>query len=102
MYTISFSFNLNQVGKVVTSPMIKFKDEIANLRKHESTIYHKNYCGSRVNSLEDNSRFIAVVENKMQSAIMQVNNFISMQIECNRETLKSILGIIILCGRQHI
>ena len=39
----------NQVGKYVTSPMINFKDAIADLRKHESTIYHNNY-------LEDNSR----------------------------------------------
>ena len=29
--------------------MINFKDAIADLRKHESTIYHNNY-------LEDNSR----------------------------------------------
>ena len=87
--------NHNQVGKFVTSPMIKFKDAIADLRKHESTIYHKN-------SLEDNSRFIAVMENKKQSAIMQVNNYISKQIECNRAKLKSILDIIILCGRQNI
>ena len=28
--------NHNQVGKVVTSSMIKFKDAIADLRKHES------------------------------------------------------------------
>ena len=34
--------NHNQVGKCVTSLMIKFKDAIADLRKHESTIYHKN------------------------------------------------------------
>ena len=41
----------NQVGKCVTSSMIKFKDAIADLRKHESTIYNNNY-------LEDNYRFI--------------------------------------------
>ena len=56
--------------------MIKFKDAIADLRKHEFTLYHKNY-------LEENSRFISVMENKKQSAIKQVNNSISMQIECN-------------------
>ena len=72
--------NHNQVGKFVTSPLIKFKDAIADLRKHESTIYHKN-------SLEEHSHFIAVMENKMQSAIMQVNNSIYKQIECNRSTL---------------
>ena len=33
----------NQVGKCVTSSTIKFKDAIADLRKHESTIYHN--CG---------------------------------------------------------
>ena len=72
-----FNINHNQVGKFFTSPLIKFKDEIADLRTHESTIYHNN-------SLEENSRFIAVMENKMQSAIMQVNNSIAKQIECNR------------------
>ena len=72
--------------------MIKFKDAIEYLRKHESTIYHKN-------SLEDNSRCIAVMENKKQLAIMQVNNSISKPIECIRATLKYILDIIILCGR---
>ena len=57
-----FKIKHNQIGKCVTSPMIKFKNAIADLRKHESTIYHNN-------SLEDNSRFIAVMENKKQSAI---------------------------------
>ena len=65
--------NHNQVGKFVILPMINFKDAIADLRKHESTIYHKN-------SLEENSRFIAVMENKKQSTIIQINN----SIECNR------------------
>ena len=45
--------------------MLKFKDAIADLRKHESTLYHKNY-------LEENSRFIAVMENKKQSAIADI------------------------------
>ena len=75
--------------------MIKFKDVIADLIKRESTTYHNNY-------LEDNSRFIAVMENKKQSAIIQVSNSISKQIEFLREKFKLILDIIILYGRQHI
>ena len=72
-----------KVGKVVTPPMIKFKDAFVDLRKYESTICHKN-------SLEDNYRFIAVIANKKQSAIMQVNNSISNQVGCN--IAKSDLG----------
>ena len=64
------TMNHNLVGKCVTSPLIKFKDAIADLRKHKSTIYHNN-------SLEENFHFITVMENKKQSAIMQVNKFIS-------------------------
>ena len=78
-YVFHLKINHNQVGKVVTLPLIKFKDSIADLRKHVenlSTIYH--------NSLEENYYFIAVMENKKKSAIMQVNNFIYKQIECNR------------------
>ena len=41
--------------------MIKFKDSIADLRKHESTIYHNN-------SLKENSRFVAVKENKKHAS----------------------------------
>ena len=73
VYTCVFhlKINHNRVGKVVNSPMIKFKDSIEYLRKHVSSIYHKNY-------LEENYRLIAVMENnyflKKQSAIMQVNN----------------------------
>ena len=52
--------------------------------------------------MEDNSRFIAVMENKKQSAIIQVSNSISKQIEFLREQFKLILDIIILYGRQHI
>ena len=62
-----------QFAKFDTSPFIKFKDAIADLRKHESTIYHKN-------SFEENSHFIAVMANKKHSAIMQVNNSIAKQI----------------------
>ena len=49
-----FKSNHNQVGKCVTSSMIKFKDAISDLRKHEITIYHNNsgrkftfYCSDR-------------------------------------------------------
>ena len=59
----NLKINHNQVGKCVTLPMIKFKDAIADLRKHESTMYHNNY-------LVDNSRFISVMENKKHYAIM--------------------------------
>ena len=83
-YVIHLIMNHNQVGKCVTSSIIKFKDAVADLRKDQTTIYHKN-------SLEENSRFIAVMENKKHSAIMQVNNNISKQIKCNRATFKSIL-----------
>ena len=85
----------NQFGKYVTLPLIKFKDAISDLKKHESTIYHKN-------SLEENYHSIVVIENNKQSAIMQVNNSISKQIEYNRAKLKPILDIIIICRRQHI
>ena len=37
-YVFHLKINHNQVVKCVTSSMIKFKDAIANLRKHESTI----------------------------------------------------------------
>ena len=48
------------------SSMIKFKDAISELRKHESTIYHNN-------SLKDNSRFIAVIENKKHASVISYN-----------------------------
>ena len=54
-YVFYLKINHNQVGKFVTSPMIKFKDAIADLRKHNSTLYHNNY-------LEENSRFISVMK----------------------------------------
>ena len=41
--------------------MIKFKDAIVDLRKLESTVYHNN-------SLEENYRFIAVIENKKHAS----------------------------------
>ena len=46
--------------------MIKFKDANTDLRKHESTIYHNNY-------LEENSRFIAVIENKKHASAISYN-----------------------------
>ena len=58
--------NHNQVGKCVTSSMIKFKNAIADLRKHESTIYHNN-------SLKENSRFITVIENKKHASAISYN-----------------------------
>ena len=58
--------NHNQVAKCVTSSMIKFKDVIADLRKHESTIYHHK-------SLEENFRFIAVIENKKHASAISYN-----------------------------
>ena len=63
----NLKINHNQIVKYITPPLIKFKDAIADLRKHESTIYHTN-------SSEVNSHFSAVMENKKQSAIMQVKN----------------------------
>ena len=93
--TFHLKLNHNQVGKCIIATLIKFKDAIDDFRKHESTIYYINY-------LEENSLFIVVIENKKQSAIMQVNNSISKHIECNRAKLKSILNIRILCRRQNI
>ena len=58
--------NHNQVGKCVTSSMIKFKDAIADLRNHESTIYNNN-------SLEENSHFIAMIENKKHASAISYN-----------------------------
>ena len=58
--------NQNQVGKCVTSSMIKFKDAIADLIKDESTIYHNN-------SLEENSRCIVVIENKKHASAISYN-----------------------------
>ena len=46
--------------------MIKFKDAIGDLRKHEPTIYHNN-------SLKENSRFIAVIENKKHASAISYN-----------------------------
>ena len=46
--------------------MIKFKDAISDLRKHESTIYHNN-------SLKENFRFIAVIENKKHASAINYN-----------------------------
>ena len=37
-YVFHLKINHNQVGKCVTSSMIKFKDAITDLRKHESII----------------------------------------------------------------
>ena len=55
-----------QVGKCVTSSIIKFKDVIADLRKHDSTIYNNNI-------LEENSRFIEVIENKKHASAISYN-----------------------------
>ena len=80
-FVFHLKINHNQVGNIITSSLIKFKGEIADLRKHESTIYHTN-------SSEENSHFISVLENNKQSAIMQVNNSILKQIKCNTEKFK--------------
>ena len=58
--------NHNQFDKCVTSSMIKFKDTISDLIKHERTIYYNN-------SLEENSRFIAVIENKKHASAISYN-----------------------------
>ena len=83
------------LGKLVNSPLIKFKDAVNTLCQHCKKSYH-------INAVSDMLMFMQVMNNERQPIDHQLVSALAQQVQTNRELLKSIIKTVIFCGKQSI
>jgi hypothetical protein len=64
-------------------------------QKHE-------YSADHLHCKDKSENFIAIAQGKKHDVVSMLSSAFARKIERNREILKSILKVIVLCGRQHI
>ena len=87
--------NHERLGKLVNSPLNKFKDAVETLRQHSKKVYHTH-------SVSDMITFMQIMENKQLPIDHQLVSALAQQVQRNRELLKSIIKTVIFCGKQNI
>ena len=65
------------------------------IKRHENSADHL-HCKDK------SENFLAIAEGKKYAVVSMLSSAFAGKIERNREILKSILKVIVLCGRQHI
>ena len=70
-----------------------------NLGKY---IKRHEYSADHLHCKDKSENFIAIAQGKKHDVVSMLSSAFARKIERNREILKSILKVIVLCGRQHI
>ena len=83
------------MGALVQSPLVNFKKALETLASHEKTEYHKN-------SYTRMAAFLEFMSGKRQGIVAQLSTSHAVQIQRNREVLRSIIATVEVCGRQGI
>ena len=83
------------LGKLVNSPLTRFKDAVEIFRQHSKKAYH-------VHSVSDMLTFMRIMNNEQTPIDHQLVSAVAQQVQQNRELLKSIISTIIFCGKQNV
>jgi len=102
MYCILFLHQTNvgkgshvELGKLVTKPLIKLKDALESLKNHANLIFHKS-------AMLNTDNVIKIHKKEQDNIYVQLNTKKKHDILKNRSSLKPIIQIIRLYGRQQI
>jgi len=79
----------------VHQPFVNWKDAIEYFKIHESNEYHKF-------SMVKVAEFLKIVDKKQNDVYIQLHKRNESEIKRNRDILKVIIKILILCGRQGL
>ena len=83
------------LGKLVNSPLTRFKDAVKTFRQHSKKAYH-------VHSVSDMLTFMRIMNNEQTPIDHQLVSAVAQQVQQNRELLKSIINTVIFCGKQNV
>ena len=72
------------LGKLVNSPLIKFKDAMNTLHQHSKKSYH-------MHAVSDMLMFMQVMNNEQQPIDHQLVSALVQQVQTNRQLLNSII-----------
>lgn len=72
------------LGKLVNSPLTKFKGAVNTLRQHSKKSYH-------INAVSDMMMFMQVMNNERQPIDHQLVSALAQQVQRNSQLLKSII-----------
>ena len=92
---VFFCKNPEELGKLVNSPLSKWKDAVNTLRQHSKKSYH-------MHAVSDMLMFMQVMNNEQQPIDHQLLAALAQQVQTKRQILKSIIKTIIFCGKQNI
>ena len=92
---VLFAKNFLSLGQLVTSPMVNFTRAKVTLSEHDKQSSHRMAC-------QDALEFLSQMENGKPSVRQLLENELGTSIAKNRAILKSILKVIIFCGKQNI
>ena len=95
MPCVFFCKDPESLGKLVNSPLDKFKDALSTLRQHSKKSYH-------VHAVSDMVMFMQIMNNERQPIDHQLVSALAQQVQTNRQLLTSIIKTIIFCGKQNI
>ena len=83
------------LGKLVNSPLTRFKDAVNTFRQHSKKSYH-------IHSVSDMLAFMKIMNNEQTPIDHQLVSAVAQQVQQNRELLKSIIKTVIFCGKQNV
>ena len=92
---VLFSKNKCVAGQLVKNPMINLTSAKQILEVHASQQLH-------LASMKDTSAFLEMIDNIHLSVQQHLETQAVLKVKHNRDVLRSILRIIILCGKQNI
>ena len=81
---VFFCKDLEGLGKLVNSPLIKFKDAVNTLNQHSKKCYH-------MHAVSDMLMFMQVMNNEQQPIDHQLVSALVQQVQTNRQLLNSII-----------
>ena len=72
------------LGKLMNSPLTRFKDAVETFRQHSKKAYH-------IHSVSDMLTFMQIMNNEQMPTYHQLVSAVAQQVQQNRELLKSII-----------
>ena len=83
------------LGKLVNTPLTRYKDAVDTFRQHSRKAYH-------VHSVADMLTFMRIMNNEQAPIDHQLVSAMAQQIQKNHEMLKSVIKTVTFCGKQNI
>lgn len=84
MSLVSFCKGDEGLGKLVNSPLTRFKDAVETFRQHSKKTYH-------VHSVSNMLMFMRIMNNEQTPIDHQLVSAVAQQVQQSRELLKSII-----------